>query len=291
MLRGRNYLQTTSYLRLTSFRACIRPCTSPSFSALFSAKHFDYTTCEESICNWWEAKGYFKPLYPGKPAYVISMPPPNVTGHLHMGHALIVTLQDILIRYHRMRGHDTLWLPGTDHAGIATQQIVEKHLHSQNLKKSDMTRQVFIDHVWRWKEEKGGHIISQTRRLGASADWSRERFTLDASMCRAVTEAFVRLYRKGYIYRSNVIINWCPQLLTAVSDLEVEYTEEEGYMYTLQYAVADADEFLPVATTRPETILGDVAVCVNPDDVRYQKYIGKHVVVPLVNRRIPGHML
>ncbi|KAL3143467.1 hypothetical protein ABBQ38_002278 [Trebouxia sp. C0009 RCD-2024] len=216
----------------------------------------------------------------------MSMPPPNVTGRLHMGHAMFVTLQDIMTRYARMCNRPTLWLPGTDHAGIATQMVVEKVLEGQGRSRQDIGREAFTQEVWKWKEQYGGFISQQMRSLGASCDWSRERFTLDTQLSDAVLEAFVRLHDKGLIYRGNYLVNWAPKLQTAVSDLEVEYSEEAGYLYFFKYCVADSEEYLPVATTRPETILGDTAVAVHPEDARYKHLIGKQCLVPFVNRRI-----
>ncbi|KAL4422888.1 hypothetical protein ABPG75_009085 [Micractinium tetrahymenae] len=238
-----------------------------------------------SPCRW-ESSGYFKPDEgaQGEP-YVISMPPPNVTGKLHMGHAMFATLQDIMTRYQRMRGRPTLWLPGTDHAGIATQMVVEKQLAAQGRDRRSLGREAFEAEVWSWKAQYGGFITQQLRRLGASCDWSRERFTLDSGLSEAVLEAFVRLHEKGLIYRGSYMVNWSPGLQTAVSDLEVEYSEEPGTLYYFKYPVADSDEFLPVATTRPETILGDTAVAVHPEDERYKHLVGREAVVPMSGGR------
>ncbi|VFQ75578.1 unnamed protein product [Cuscuta campestris] len=194
------------------------------------------------------------------------MPPPNVTGSLHMGHAMFVTLEDIMVRYNRMKGRPTLWLPGTDHAGIATQLVVERMLATEGIKRTEMNRDEFIKHVWEWKEKYGGTIANQIKRLGASCDWSRERFTLDKQLNQAVIEAFVRLYEKGLIYQGSYIVNWSPNLQTAVSDLEVEHSEEPGILYYIKYHVAGGcrNDFLTIATTRPETLFGDTAVAVNP---------------------------
>mmetsp|Transcript_29964 Transcript_29964/g.66340 ORF Transcript_29964/g.66340 Transcript_29964/m.66340 type:complete len:1040 (+) Transcript_29964:120-3239(+) len=254
-------------------------------------KNFEATTSEPRLYKWWEDRGYFKPnpAATGEP-FVISMPPPNVTGRLHMGHAMFVTLQDVMIRYARMRGKNTLWLPGTDHAGIATQSVVEKMLaKDEGVSRLALGREAFTQRVWEWKAQYGGFITEQLRRLGASCDWTRERFTLDEGLSNAVAEAFVRLHDEGLIYRGSYMVNWSPSLLTAVSDLEVEYSEEQGSLFYFKYPVADMDgEFLPVATTRPETILGDTAVAVHPEDERYKKYIGKECVVPCSGgRRIP----
>jgi valyl-tRNA synthetase len=258
-------------------------------------KNFDPTTSEESIYSWWEASGLFSPKEStnseqSKP-FVIVMPPPNVTGGLHMGHAIGTTIEDILIRFHRMRGRPTLWLPGTDHAGIATQLLVERALNAEGKSRAEVGREAFLDRIWRWKNEKGGYITKQLRKLGASADWSREKFTLSPDHSKAVTEAFIRLHDAGLIYRGSYMVNWSPAVQTAVSDLEVEFSEEPGRLFYLKYPLAeeasDTESFLPVATTRPETILGDTALCVHPEDKRYQQYIGMHALVPFVGRKIP----
>ncbi|KAG2496325.1 hypothetical protein HYH03_005557 [Edaphochlamys debaryana] len=254
-------------------------------------KNFEAATAEERIYKWWESSGYFKPdeSAPGEP-FTISMPPPNVTGKLHMGHAMFATVQDIMTRYARMNGKKALWLPGTDHAGIATQSVVEKGLAKEGTSRLALGREEFTKRVWQWKEEYGGFITNQLRRLGASCDWSRERFTLDEGLSEAVAEAFVRLHAKGLIYRGQYMVNWSPALRTAVSDLEVEYAEEAGSLYYFKYPVAggDSSEFLPVATTRPETILGDTAVAVHPEDPRYKHLIGRECEVPMSGgRRIP----
>lgn len=249
---------------------------------------------EDKIYKWWEDAGCFLPdakqskeesFSQGREPYVLPMPPPNVTGRLHMGHAIFVALQDVLARFHRMRGRPVLWLPGTDHAGIATQLQVEKALLAEGKTREEVGREEFLKRVWEYKEEQGGAITSQLRSLGASADWSRERFTMDADNCESVTEAFVRFHEKGLVYRGEYMVNWAPRLKTAVSDLEVEYSEEEGKLYFFKYMVQDSDEFLPVATTRPETIMGDTAVCVNPNDERYKHLVGKNVVVPMSGGR------
>ncbi|GMH77539.1 hypothetical protein TrST_g5698 [Triparma strigata] len=215
------------------------------------------------------------------------MPPPNVTGRLHMGHAIFVALQDVLARFHRMRGRPTLWTPGTDHAGIATQLQVEKRLIAEGKTREEVGREAFLKLAWEYKEEQGGAITTQLRSLGASADWSRERFTMDDDMTEGVVEAFVRLHEKGLVYRGEYIVNWAPQLKTAVSDLEVDYSEEMGKLYYFKYVLEGSDEFLPVATTRPETIWGDTAVCVHPEDSRFKHLVGKRVKVPTMDRTIP----
>eukprot|EP00887_Chlorella_sp_A99_P007370 scaffold2.g7370.t1 len=252
-------------------------------------KNFDPADSEERLYQWWESAGYFAPDpdAAGEP-FVMSMPPPNVTGKLHMGHAMFATLQDIMARYQRMRGRPTLWLPGTDHAGIATQMVVEKQLAAEGKDRRSLGREAFEAQVWAWKAQYGGFITQQLRRLGASCDWGRERFTLDAGLSEAVAEAFVRLHDRGLIYRGAYLVNWSPGLQTAVSDLEVEYSEEPGTMYYFKYPVTDSEEYLPVATTRPETILGDTAVAVHPEDPRYAHLVGREVVVPQSGgRRIP----
>lgn len=259
-------------------------------------KAYEFSNVEEKLYEWWEKEGFFKPsndpkdpdFDPAKKPYVISIPPPNVTGGLHLGHALFVAMEDLMIRYHRMKGIPTLWVPGTDHAGIATQLMVEKMLEDKGSSREELGREKFEAEIWVWKNKYGSRITQQIRRLGASCDWERERFTLDNGLSRAVREAFVRLYEKGLIYRGPRMINWSPLLKTAVSDLEVEYVEEPGFLYYFKYRLVDnTEEFIPVATTRPETILGDTAVAVHPEDERYQKYIGKKVLVPILNREIP----
>ena len=251
-------------------------------------KTFDFSEAEGRIYDWWEANGWFKPetAPPDAEPFVISMPPPNVTGILHIGHALGTALQDLMIRYERMRGKAALWVPGTDHAGIATQLQVEKALAEEGKTRFDIGRTEFVKRTWEWKEEKGGTIISQLRRIGASCDWDRLRFTLDEGLSEAVTEVFIRLWEQGYIYRGPRLVNWSPGLQTAVSDLEVERDEEQAKLYTFKYPVEDG-AFIPVATTRPETILGDTAVCVHPEDERYTQFIGKRAYVPILNREIP----
>ncbi len=234
----------------------------------------------------WEESGYFAPSGNGEP-YCIMIPPPNVTGTLHMGHAFQYTIMDALTRYHRMCGRDTLWQPGTDHAGIATQMVVERQLNNEGLSRTDLGREAFVQRVWQWKDESGGVISQQLRRLGASVDWSRERFTMDDGLSAAVTEVFVRLYEEGLIYRGKRLVNWDPVLHTALSDLEVLAAEEQGHLWHLRYPISDSDQHLVVATTRPETMLGDTAVAVNPEDERYRALIGREVTLPLAGRRIP----
>src|SRR5512143_109895 len=220
--------------------------------------------------------------------FVISIPPPNVTGELHLGHAARTSTEDLMIRYQRMKGIPALWVPGTDHAGIATQLMVERDLlKNEEVTREELGREEFVRRTWEWKKKYGSIITKQIRRLGASCDWERERFTLDEGLSHAVREAFVRLYDKGFIYRGPRLINWSPGLKTAVSDLEVEYNEEEATLYYFKYMLKDSDEFIPVATIRPETILGDTAVAVHPQDERYQKYVGRTALVPVLGREIP----
>ncbi|GAB0491634.1 hypothetical protein MMPV_002888 [Pyropia vietnamensis] len=244
---------------------------------------YDPQAVESALYQWWSESDLFVPRAPKDPSlppFTIMMPPPNVTGGLHMGHAMFVALEDILVRYHRMKGHATLWLPGTDHAGIATQLLVERSLAADGLDRETMGRDAFLERVWEWKRTKGGYITQQLRRLGASCDWGRERFTLDEPLSAAVTEAFVRLHEKGLIYRGEYMVNWSPNLRTAVSDLEVEFSEEQGTLYYFNYPIADSDEVVPVATSRPETILGDTGLCVHPEDPRYAHLVGRRAVVP-----------
>ncbi len=237
---------------------------------------------------YWMEKGYFKAKDGDtRPSFCIVIPPPNVTGSLHVGHALDNTLQDILIRHRRMSGFNTLWMPGTDHAGIATQNVVERELKKEGLDRHQLGREKFIERVWQWKEEYGHKIINQLQELGASCDWDRQRFTMDEGLSRAVREVFVRLYEEGLIYRSNYITNWCPRCHTALSDLEVEYAERNSQFYHINYSLADGGGTLTIATTRPETMLGDTAIAVNPEDERYKQFIGKTVILPLVGREIP----
>ncbi len=259
------------------------------------AKTYDFNETEARLYQWWSDRDYFKPWNdPNDPGFdptvkpfVVSIPPANVTGSLHLGHAMFVSLEDLLVRYHRMKGEPTLWVPGVDHAGIATQLQVEKMLRERGQNRQELGREKFLDEVWAWKEKFGGIITQQIRRLGASCDWSRERFTLDDGLSKAVREAFVSLYENGKIYRGLRMINWSPGLQTAVSDLEVEYSQEPGKLYYFRYQIAGSDAFIPVATTRPETILGDSAVAVHPDDERFADLVGKMAVVPILNREIP----
>ncbi len=249
-------------------------------------KTYDPHAIEQNWYQKWEQAGHFAPKGEGNP-YCIMIPPPNVTGTLHMGHAFQDTIMDALIRYHRMKGDNTLWQAGTDHAGIATQMVVERQLNAEDKTRHDLGREAFLERVWEWKEESGGHITRQLRRMGASLDWSRERFTMDAGLSRAVTEVFVRLFEEGLIYRGKRLVNWDPVLHTAISDLEVVSEEENGHMWHMRYPLADGAGELVVATTRPETMLGDSAVAVHPDDERYQQLIGRMIKLPLTDREIP----
>jgi len=251
-------------------------------------KHFDPATVEKKWYQTWEDKGYFKPTQSSTGQnYSIMIPPPNVTGSLHMGHAFQETIMDSLIRYHRMKGDSTLWQPGTDHAGIATQMVVERQLAAQGLSRHDLGRDKFIEKIWEWKAESGDTITQQLRRLGASPDWSRERFTMDEGLSEAVKEVFVQLYEEDLIYRGKRLVNWDPVLHTAVSDLEVISEEEQGSLWHMHYPLSDGSGDLIVATTRPETLFGDQAVAVHPDDERYQHLIGKTITLPLMGREIP----
>lgn len=250
-------------------------------------KVFNPKAIEDPIYQEWESNGYFKPNGTGKPFSVVQ-PPPNVTGILHMGHALNITLQDIIVRYKRMNGFDTLWVPGTDHAGIATQNVVERHLAKDGIHRSDLGRTAFIERVWKWKEEYGNRITSQVRKMGASIDWSHERFTMDKGCSEAVLKTFVDLYNKGLIYRGRYLINWCPRCKTALSDVEVEHRDLQGHMWSIRYPFEnDPTNGMIVATTRPETMFGDAAIAVHPDDPRYHHIIGQKVRIPLTNQLIP----
>ncbi len=251
-------------------------------------RNFDFAEAESRLYAFWESNGWFKPEIAAEDAepFVISMPPPNVTGALHVGHALFTTLEDLMIRYERMRGKAALWVPGTDHAGIATQLQVEKMLLDEGTSREGVGREEFLARTWDWKNKYGGTITKQLRRMGASCDWDRERFTLDEGLSNAVREVFVTLYEQGLIYRGPRLVNWSPGLQTAVSDLEVDREEENGKLYYFNYPV-EGGEHIPVATTRPETILGDTAVAVHPEDERYKHLIGKKALVPMINREIP----
>ncbi|HUX73312.1 MAG TPA: valine--tRNA ligase, partial [Steroidobacteraceae bacterium] len=249
-------------------------------------KAFSPAQIESRIYARWESLGAFKPSARG-PAYSIVIPPPNVTGTLHMGHAFQYTIMDALIRHRRMQGFDTLWQPGTDHAGIATQMVVERQLNAEGIGRGELGREAFVERIWQWKRHSGGIICNQMRRLGASVDWSRERFTMDPGLSQAVTEVFVRLHGEGLIYRGKRLVNWDPVLKTALSDLEVAAEPEPGSLWHLRYPLCDGPGYVVVATTRPETLFGDAAVAVNPDDERHRALIGRRLRLPLTAREIP----
>jgi valyl-tRNA synthetase len=253
-------------------------------------KQYDPKQAEQDHYERWEKQGCFAPEInrdPNAPSFSIVIPPPNVTGSLHMGHALQHTMMDVLTRYKRMCGYRTLWLPGMDHAGISTQLMVTRELKKEGLTRFDLGREKFVERVWKWKRESGGQITRQMRREGASVDWSREKFTMDEDLSRAVREVFVRLYEEGMIYRGNRIVNWCPNDQTVLSDLEVQKDPQAGKLYYLRYPAKDGDRSVTVATTRPETMLGDTAVAVNPDDDRYRDLVGTMLILPLTGREIP----
>ncbi|MCI0654558.1 MAG: class I tRNA ligase family protein, partial [Methylococcaceae bacterium] len=249
-------------------------------------KTYEPHAIEQRWYSIWETNGCFAPRSQGTP-YCIMIPPPNVTGSLHMGHAFQDTIMDALIRFHRMQGDNTLWQAGSDHAGIATQMVVERQLSGAGKTRHDLGRKAFVDKVWEWKNQSGNTITRQLRRMGASLDWSRERFTMDEGLSRAVREVFVRLYREELIYRGQRLVNWDPVLHTAVSDLEVVAKEELGHLWYMRYPLSDRSGHLIVATTRPETMLGDTAVAVHPNDERFRRLIGKTVELPLARRKIP----
>ena len=249
-------------------------------------KTYNPQAIEERWYSTWEENGYFAPQGDGKP-YCIMIPPPNVTGTLHMGHAFQDTIMDALIRYHRMLGDNTLWQPGCDHAGIATQMLVERQINKEGVTRHDLGREAFLERVWKWKEESGGTITRQLRRLGASPDWQAERFTMDEGMSAAVNEVFIRLHDDGLIYRGKRLVNWDPVLHTALSDLEVLSEEEDGKLWHFRYPLTDGSGSLVIATTRPETLLGDTAVAVHPEDERFRALVGKSITLPLVGREIP----
>ncbi|GIW72657.1 MAG: hypothetical protein KatS3mg102_2199 [Planctomycetota bacterium] len=252
-------------------------------------KRYDPQAIEPRIYQRWLEAGIFHAAEdsPAEP-YAVVIPPPNVTGVLHLGHALNNTLQDLLIRYRRMLGDNAMWLPGTDHAGIATQNVVERELLKEGLSREQLGREAFLERVWRWKEDNGSRIIEQLKRLGCSCDWARERFTMDEGLSRAVTEVFCRLYEAGLIYRGEYLVNWCPRCGTALSDEEAIPKETQGHLYRIRYPLEGAEgQYLVVATTRPETMLGDTAVAVHPEDERYRELVGRTVVLPLLGRRIP----
>ena len=250
-------------------------------------KKYNHILEEKFVSEFWKKKGSFKPrVGKTKKTFSIVIPPPNITGRLHMGHALNNTLQDVLVRFNRMKGNETLWQPGTDHAGIATQAIVEKNLEKDGLKKTDLGRENFIKKVWQWKDESGGIILDQLKKLGCSCDWSRKRFTMDKDLSRAVIKVFVDLYNKKLIYKDKKLVNWDTALQTAISDLEVVQKESQSNLYFIDYQIENSSEKITIATTRPETMMGDTAIAVNAKDKRYIKLIGKKVKIPLVNRSI-----
>ncbi|HNI76098.1 MAG TPA: class I tRNA ligase family protein, partial [Giesbergeria sp.] len=268
------------------------PVQQPGLQSL--SKSFEPAALEAHWGPEWEKRGYGVAGFrgtgtpeAGQPAFCIQLPPPNVTGTLHMGHAFNQTIMDSLTRYHRMKGFNTTWVPGTDHAGIATQIVVERQLQEQGVSRHDLGRKNFVAKVWEWKEKSGNTITTQMRRMGDSVDWSREYFTMDDKLSKVVTETFVRLYQQGLIYRGKRLVNWDPKLQSAVSDLEVENEEKDGSLWHIAYPLADGSGQLVVATTRPETMLGDVAVMVHPEDERYKHLIGQMVNLPLCDRQIP----
>ena len=250
-------------------------------------KTFDPADIETRWYQHWEEKGLFAPERPGADPWTLVNPPPNVTGSLHIGHALDNTLQDVLVRHARLKGKDARWVVGTDHAGIATQMVVERQLNAKQQKRTDFTREEFVAKVWEWKEESGGEITQQLRRLGCSMDWANERFTMDEGFSKAVLKVFVELYRQGLLYRDKRLVNWDPGLGTAISDLEVETTEVNGGFWHLRYPLEDGSGFIQVATTRPETMLADMAVAVHPEDERYKALVGKRVRLPITGRLVP----
>ncbi len=254
-------------------------------------KTYDHHAVEQKWYEYWENGGFFSHKRnadnPDAERFSVVMPPPNVTGQLHLGHAMDNTMQDILTRWHRMQGHQTLWVPGSDHAGIATQAKVEAHLAEKGISKYDLGRDAFVDKVWDWKHQYHGRIVKQLKMLGSSCDWDQERFTLDDGCNEAVNEVFVRLYNEGLIYRGRYIINWCPQCQTTISDIEVEHNEHAGHLWHFRYPLTDGSGYITIATTRPETMLGDTAVAVHPEDERYRDLVGKTLMLPLVNREIP----
>ena len=251
-------------------------------------KTYEPKDVENRLYQFWTENGYFHTERdPKKKPFTIVMPPPNVTGQLHMGHAMDAAMQDVLIRFKRMQGYAALWVPGVDHAGIATQIRVEEELRKEGLTRYDLGREEFLKRVWDWKRQYGDRIVEQQKKLGASCDWDRARFTMDKGCSNAVREVFVNLYEQGLIYKGSRIINWCPHCVTALSDAEVEYVDKPGHLWHIRYPLADGSGEVVVATTRPETMLGDSGVCVNPNDERYRDIVGKTVILPLMNKEIP----
>ena len=250
-------------------------------------KYYKHELVEKQVYDGWEKDKDFKStLDAKKDSYCIVIPPPNVTGTLHMGHALNNTLQDILIRYNRMQGKNVLWQPGMDHAGIATEMVVERELAKKKIKKTDLSREEFVNKVWEWKDVSGGQILNQLKRLGSSCDWERERFTFDEGLSAAVKHVFIKLHRDGLIYKDKRLSNWDPKLKTTISDLEVIQKEVKGNLWYIDYEIENSDKIITVATTRPETILGDTGVAVHPDDERYKEFVGKNAILPIVNKKI-----
>ena len=251
-------------------------------------KNYNPADIEDRLYEKWQEKKYFHAeVDRSKKPFTIVMPPPNITGQLHMGHALDNTMQDILTRFKRMQGYEALWLPGTDHASIATEAKIVEKMREEGITKEDLGREKFLDRAWQWKAQYGGRIVSQLKKIGSSCDWDRERFTMDEGCSKAVKEVFVNLYNKGQIYRGERIINWCPHCLTSISDAEVEYEDQAGKFWHLRYPLTDGSGYIQLATTRPETLLGDTAVAVNPNDDRYKDLVGKTLTLPLVGREIP----
>ena len=248
--------------------------------------NYNHNSIENRIYKYWEKNKFFKPRKNNKKHFSIVIPPPNVTGSLHMGHALNISLQDLLVRFYRMNGYETLWQPGTDHAGIATQAVVEKKLLEKGIKKDQLGRDKFIKEVWKWKKESGDQILNQLKKLGCSCDWSRNRFTMDKGLSSAVTKTFIQLYQKKLIYKDIKLVNWDTKLETAISDLEVEQREVQSNLYYIKYKIDEENNFLTIATTRPETMLGDTAVAVHPNDNRYKNFIGKKIIIPIANRKV-----
>jgi valyl-tRNA synthetase len=250
-----------------------------------SVDKYTHSEVEDKIYSYWQKNNLFKPKQ-NKKKFSIVIPPPNVTGSLHMGHALNNSIQDLLVRYHRMNNFETLWQPGTDHAGIATQALVEKYLSSKNISKNEIGREKFIEKVWEWKNQYGDIIVNQLKKLGCSCDWSRNAFTMDDNLSKSVVKVFVELYKKKLIYKAIKLINWDTVLKTAISDLEVDQREVNSKLYHIKYPIDKTDEFITIATTRPETMLGDTAIAVNPKDTRYKNLVGKFAIIPTVGKKI-----
>ena len=267
---------------MTTTTNTVNPVPPPSTGA-YSANEIEtkWTTL------WFENKLFDLKVKAGQPFYSAALPPPNITGNLHMGHALNGTLQDVLFRYKRMQGYNILWQPGTDHAGISTQMVVERELKKQGQSRHDLGRERFIEQVWQWRNQYGSSILNQYKKLGVAFAWDRIAFTMDESYVKAINKVFVKLYKEGFIYRGNRVVNWCPRCLTSLSDLEVQHEEQSGSLYTIRYPFVDDSGEIRIATTRPETMFADVAVAANPDDSRYKNFVGKKVILPLTDRQIP----